>query len=100
MTKRIIKPIPKTGIELTPPNCAVVDQHYDYITENDDEDETGAVYIAKKVAPSVEAPGGFLIVLDKDASKAKHTFAGWPAPKGDKPVRVEEPIAPGGKETP
>ena len=83
--KRLIKPIPVTGIELAPPNCAIVDQHYDYITENDNEDETGAVYVCKKVKPTELIPDGFEVKVDKDAKFAKHTFAGWPIPKGGKP---------------
>lgn len=91
--KRIIKPIPAVGIELIPPLGAVVDQHYDYITENDDEDETNAVYICYAVTPDIE-PSGFDVVLDKDVKFSKHTFAGWPAPKGDIPVKKAKKTKP------
>ena len=83
--KRIIKPIPKISIETPPGNVVIVDQHYDYITEDDNEDETGAVYVCKKVKPTELNPDGFDVKVDKDAKFAKHTFAGWPIPKGDKP---------------
>ena len=83
--KRIIRPIPKVSVELAPAGTAVVDQHYDYITEDDNEDETGAVYVCKKVKPTELIPDGFDVKVDKDAKFAKHTFAGWPIPKGAKP---------------
>jgi len=89
--KRLIKPIPKVGVDLSPPRCAIVDQHIDYITENDAEDETDAVYVCYVVPPSPEAPDGFFVALDKVAALGKHTFAGWPAPKGDRPVRRPRP---------